>query len=147
VDVWLLTMTFSPYNDPWDEKIDDFMVSSQTTTRVINRHVCTTWSSGGRAETPLQDPGQFWPPSLGKKTFRRLEMFGTIFKWIILFPCLYSSLFNTQTMHINSIMHNSIAMFPKNIMWTLAGFEPGCSVPGANAMTNMSRRQGIWNIS
>jgi hypothetical protein len=41
---------------------------------------------------------------------------------------------NTQTMHIKSILYNSIDMFPKKPN-TLAGFEPGSSVPEADAMS------------
>jgi hypothetical protein len=35
---------------------------------------------------------------------------------------------NTQTMHIRKIIHNSIAMFSQK-PYTLAGIEPGSSVP------------------
>jgi hypothetical protein len=37
-------------------------------------------------------------------------------------------------MHIKSILYNSIDMFPKKPN-TLAGFEPGSSVPEADAMS------------
>jgi hypothetical protein len=42
-------------------------------------------------------------------------------------------------MHIKSILYNSIDMFPKKPN-TLAGFEPGSSVPEADAMSTASRR-------
>jgi hypothetical protein len=50
-------------------------------------------------------------------------------------------LFNTQTMHIKSKTHNSIAMFFLK-PYTLAGFEPGPAVSEADAMSTAPRRQG-----
>jgi hypothetical protein len=40
--------------------------------------------------------------------------------------------FNTQTMHIKSKVHNSIATTSPQKPYALAGFEPGPSVPEAN---------------
>jgi hypothetical protein len=51
-------------------------------------------------------------------------------------------LFITQTIHIKSITHNSIAMIS---LKTLAWFEPGSSVPMADAMSTAIRSQGIKN--
>jgi hypothetical protein len=49
--------------------------------------------------------------------------------------------FNTQTMQIMS--HTTeLLRFPKNLMFTLAGFEPGSSVPEVDAMSTAPRRQG-----
>jgi hypothetical protein len=46
-----------------------------------------------------------------------------IVQWIFL-------LYNTQTMQIKSNIHNIIGMFAlKNLTYTLAGFDPGSSVP------------------
>jgi hypothetical protein len=49
---------------------------------------------------------------------------------------------NTQTMHIKSIMHSSIAMISLKPN-TLAGFEPRPSVLEADAMPTAPRRQGM----
>jgi hypothetical protein len=46
--------------------------------------------------------------------------------------------FNTQTMHIKSIVHNSIDKKP----YTLAEFEPGSAGSEANAVSTSPRRQG-----
>jgi hypothetical protein len=54
--------------------------------------------------------------------------------------------FNTQTMHIKSKTHNSIAMFFLK-PYTLAGFEPGSAVSEADAMSTAPRRQGLFSIS
>jgi hypothetical protein len=45
---------------------------------------------------------------------------------------------STQVMLIKSITHNSIAMFSLK-PYTLAGFEPGSSVPEADAMSRAAR--------
>jgi hypothetical protein len=52
--------------------------------------------------------------------------------------------FYTQTMHIKSKAHNSIAtyVFPKNLMYSLAGFKPGSAVSEADAMSTAPRLQG-----
>jgi hypothetical protein len=54
----------------------------------------------------------------------------------------YNSRVNTHTMHIMSIIHNSIAtyVFPKT--YTLSGFEPGSSVPEADAVSTAPHHQG-----
>jgi hypothetical protein len=49
---------------------------------------------------------------------------------------------NTQTMQIKSITHNSIAMLSLKTL-DLPRFEPGSSVPEADAMSAAQRRQGI----
>jgi hypothetical protein len=49
---------------------------------------------------------------------------------------------NTQTLH----MKNSIAVFPCKPD-TLAGFEPGSSVPDSDAMSTAPRRQGCVQVS
>jgi hypothetical protein len=49
----------------------------------------------------------------------------------------FNSLFqqtNKQTTHVKSIVHNSITLTSKK-PYTLAGFEPGSSVPDADAMS------------
>jgi hypothetical protein len=52
-------------------------------------------------------------------------------------------LFNTQTIHIKSTIHNSIAMFSlKTLPDTLAGFEPCSSVHDADAMSTAPSRKG-----
>jgi hypothetical protein len=45
--------------------------------------------------------------------------------------------FNTQTMHVQSIVHNSIATydFPKNLLHNLAGFEPRSFASEADTMS------------
>jgi hypothetical protein len=43
-------------------------------------------------------------------------------------------------MHITSIVHNSIAVTSLK-PYTLAGFEPGCSVPEADAVSTAPPRQ------
>jgi hypothetical protein len=58
-------------------------------------------------------------------------------------PMPFILFFNTQTMHIESKTHNSIAMFFLK-PYTLAGFEPGSAVPEADAMSTAPRRQGIF---
>jgi hypothetical protein len=52
--------------------------------------------------------------------------------------------FKTQTMHIKSMVRNSIAM-PSKKTYTLAGFEPGTSVPEAN-VTYTLRHDARENI-
>jgi hypothetical protein len=47
--------------------------------------------------------------------------------------------FNTQTMHIKPITGSSIAIFSLN---TLAGFEPGSSVPKADTLSAAHCRKG-----
>jgi hypothetical protein len=44
---------------------------------------------------------------------------------------------NTQTMHIKSIIHTQQHCYdvPKNLTYTLAGFEPGSAVPLADEMS------------
>jgi hypothetical protein len=55
----------------------------------------------------------------------------------------FISQLNTQTMHIESIEHNCVAMFPYEPI-TLAGFEPGSYVPEAEVMSIAPRCQGFF---
>jgi hypothetical protein len=58
--------------------------------------------------------------------------------------CLYVFLFfNTQKCKLQLFLHSSIAMFPLQ-PYTLAGFEPGSSVPEADAMSTAPRRRAIF---
>jgi hypothetical protein len=65
----------------------------------------------------------------------------SLFK-IFLGQRLYFSFSNTQTMLIESLFTTALQCFPKNLTYTLAVFEPGSSVPQADAMTTAPRRQG-----
>jgi hypothetical protein len=51
--------------------------------------------------------------------------------------------FSTQTMRIKSTSHNNIDIIPlhKHLIGTLSGFEPGSSVPMADAMSTAPRRR------
>jgi hypothetical protein len=56
-------------------------------------------------------------------------------------PRYISHLTHTHTMHIKSMKHNSTAMY--DFPYTLAGFEPGPSVPPeSDAMSTTPRRHG-----
>jgi hypothetical protein len=52
--------------------------------------------------------------------------------------------FNTQTMRIKSMIHNSIAVIYLKTH-TLAGIEPGPPLPQAGAMSTSTRRQGLFD--
>jgi hypothetical protein len=62
------------------------------------------------------------------------------FLYIFCGQCLYFSSKNTNT-HITSRVNESNAIFSLK-PYTLAGFEPGSSVPEANVMSTAPRRQG-----
>jgi hypothetical protein len=44
-------------------------------------------------------------------------------------------------MYFKAIFTTALLCFPKNLMYTMAGFEPGSSVYQAGALTNVPRRQ------
>jgi hypothetical protein len=48
--------------------------------------------------------------------------------------------FSTHAMYIQSMLHNSMARLPRR---TLAGFEPGSSVPEADVMSTAARHAAI----
>jgi hypothetical protein len=56
------------------------------------------------------------------------------FEWPMPLFLMYA---NTQTMHVKPTEQKSIAIFS----YTLAGFEPGSSVPEAEAMSTAPHRQ------
>jgi hypothetical protein len=61
-------------------------------------------------------------------------------KILVIFWSMLLVLFRyTQTMHIKSIVHNSVAM---NSLKTLAGFEPGSCAPKEDSMSIAPCRQG-----
>jgi hypothetical protein len=64
-----------------------------------------------------------------------------VFLNIFFGPMSLFRFFNTQTMHIKSKTHNSIAMFFLK-HYILAGFEPGSAVSDAAAMSTAPRPHG-----
>jgi hypothetical protein len=97
---------------------------------------------------PTQPSDQPWRPIFVLQLFKALWILDinilNFFIKIFLGQCLYLSFFNTRTMHIKSIKHNSIAMFSLKTLnvHTLEGFEPGPSVREAHAMTTPPSHQG-----
>jgi hypothetical protein len=61
-----------------------------------------------------------------------------LFEFFKIGPTPLFLFYNTPTMHMESIVHNGIAM----ITYILAGFEPGPSVPEVDAMSDVPRRRG-----
>jgi hypothetical protein len=70
--------------------------------------------------------------------------------WICLQFC-FANAFISQIKRKQCILsqaHNSIAMISlKNLICTLAGFEPGSSDPEADAMSTAPSRQPIYNFT